>query len=111
MSITTLNLYESLLQHDRPLAWWGLDTADPTADDSGHGWTLTAVGAPANAASLLTRGDSGASGSRDFGGAADAYFVNGTVNALGDPPPIATADVRQSLSVHSPLALSTRPGM
>ena len=44
------------------------------------------MGTPANAASLLTRGDSGASGSRDFGGAADAYFVNGTVNASGDPP-------------------------
>ena len=83
MSITTLSLYESLLRGDRPLAWWGLDSADPTDDDSGHGYDLTAVGAPANAASLLTRGDGGASGSRDFDGAADAYFTLGT---LYDPP-------------------------
>jgi hypothetical protein len=78
MSITTLALYESLLKHDRPIAWWGLDTADPLVDDSGHGYTLTAVGAPANATTLLTRGDGGASGCRDFDGAADAYYVLGT---------------------------------
>src|SRR5262249_21234968 len=81
-------LYESILLHDRPSAWWGLDTADPTVDDSGHSYTLTAVGAPANTATLLTRGDGGLSGCRDFGGTADAYKVSGTVTSapLGPPP-------------------------
>jgi hypothetical protein len=79
MSITTASLVESLLQHDRPAGWWGLDTADPLVDDSGHGYTLTAVGTPSNSASLHTRGDTGASGCRDFNGTTGAYDVFGTI--------------------------------
>lgn len=87
MSVSTLSLIESLLQHDRPGAWFGLDTANPLTDDSGNGYTLTAVGAPANAATLHTRGDTGASGCRNFDGAADAYFTAGSVTDVPEGPP------------------------
>jgi hypothetical protein len=76
-------LYETLISQDRPTAWWGLDTAHPLLDDTGKGYDLTVVGAPADAASLLTRGDGGEAGCRNFDGAADAYYVLGT---LTDPP-------------------------
>ena len=108
MSISSPALYESLLSADRPVAWWGLDTADPLADDSGHGYALTAVGAPANAASLLTRGDGGASGSRDFNGTADAYYTLGKVTKVPEGPPslhASSAEVTSAtflLSVISP---------
>ena len=87
MSITTLSLYESLLKHDRHCAWWGLDTADPTVDDSGHGHTLTALATPSNAAGLVAHGDGGASGCRDFNGSTGGYFCNGTVMADPDTQP------------------------
>jgi hypothetical protein len=94
MSITLLPgglltpaLYESLLLHDRSSAWWGLDTSNPLEDDSGHGYVLTAIGAPANAATLLTRGDNGLSGCRDFNGTTDGYSTPGTVTTAPDGPP------------------------
>ncbi len=108
MSITTLSLVESLLQHDRSGGWWGLDTADPTVDDSGSGYTLTAIGAPANAASLHTRGDTGASGSRDFNGTADAYFTAGSVTKAPEGPPPFHAAV--SNTVTSATAEIVSPG-
>ena len=84
MSISTPSLIESLLLHDRPVAWWGLDTADPLTDDAVFdtdipGYTLTALATPTDAASLHTRGDSGASGCRDFNGSTGGYFVSGTL--------------------------------
>jgi hypothetical protein len=82
-----ITLYESLLKHDRPIGWWGLDTADPLEDDSGHGYTLTAVGTPANAAGLVTHGDGGASGSRDFNGTTGGYSVNGSYTEPATEPP------------------------
>lgn len=87
MSVTTISLIESLLQHDRPAAWWGLDTADPLTDDSGHGFALTALATPTNATSLHTRGDTGASGCRDFNGTTGGYFCNGRVTDAPAGPP------------------------
>lgn len=110
MSITTLALYESLLRHDRPIGWWGLDTADPTEDDSGHGYTLTAVAAPSNAASLLTRGDGGASGCREFDGSTQAYYVNGTIYADPSAPPAFHAAVTVEATATS-LTLVTPAGV
>lgn len=79
MSITTLGLYESVVQQDRPSGWWGLDTAGPTADDSGNGGTLTAVGTPADTATLLPAGETGsATGCRDFNGSSGAYTAAAT---------------------------------
>ena len=92
MSITTLSLIESLLLDDLPAGWWGLDTADPTADDSGHGYTLTAIGAPANAASLHTRGDGGASGCRDFNGSTGGYFTAASIFQTNDSYPEKIGD-------------------
>lgn len=74
MSISTLCLWESVVQDDRPVGWWGLDTADPTVDDSGNGGTLTAAGSPSNTATLLPAGETGGStGARDFNGSTGAY--------------------------------------
>ena len=79
MSISTLCLYESVVQADRPTAWWGLDTADATVDDSGNGGTLTAVAAPANTTTLLPAGETGGStGARDFNGSTQAYTAADT---------------------------------
>lgn len=80
MSITTLTLWESVVLDDLPAAYWGLDTADPTVDDSGSGNTLTAVAAPANNATLLPAGETGgATGARDFNGSTQAYTAADSV--------------------------------
>ncbi len=81
----TLSLIESAVRDDRPAGYWGLDTANPLDDDSGNGNTLTAVGAPANVAGLLTGGDTGSSGARDFSGVGQAYTA-------ADDPDLDLAD-------------------
>lgn len=83
----TPSLVESLLEQDRPAAWWGLDAADPLADDSGRGYTLTAQSAPASVPTLYPRGDLGEAGARDFDGIDDAYWVLGTQTDSALAPP------------------------
>lgn len=86
MSISTLTLWESVVLDDQPNALWGLDTAGPTVDDSGNGNTLTAVGSPANVATLLPAGETGgATGARDFNGTTMAYTAT-------DDPDLDLAD-------------------
>lgn len=111
MSITTLSLIESLIQHDRPSAWWGLDTADPLVDDSGNGYTLTALAAPTNSASLFTRGDTGASGCRDFNGTTQGYFTNGKVTAVADGPPAFHASSEGEATASTTLTLISPDGI
>src|SRR3990172_3495120 len=96
------SLYEDLLRGDRPVAWFSLDSADPTVDDSGYGYTLTTVGAPTNAPTLLPRGDSGVSGSRIFDGAADAYYTLGTLYTPPvSPPPFHAAVARAGVTTET----------
>jgi hypothetical protein len=83
----TQGLYESLLRHDRPLGWWGLDTTGTTEDNSGNGYTLTAGGTPADAATIFSRGDGVTTGCRDFNGTTDYYYTEGTQYATADAPP------------------------
>jgi hypothetical protein len=64
----TFALYESVILHDRPVAYWRFETAAPTADTSGNGHTLTAVGTPTNATGLISAGNG-----RDFSGSGQAY--------------------------------------
>lgn len=74
MSISTRTLWEGVVLDDRPTAYWGLDTADATVDDTGNGNTLTAVSAPTNTTTLLPAGETGGStGARDFNGTTQAY--------------------------------------
>jgi hypothetical protein len=114
VSVTTISLIESLLLHDRPAAWWGLDTADPLTDDAVFGttqlgYTLTALATPTNSASLHTRGDTGASGCRDFNGSTGGYFTAGSVTADPEgPPPFHAAAVPTAAT--SALATVVSPG-
>lgn len=98
------SMVETLLFHDRASAWWGLDTADPLADDGAFataallvgGFRLTASGTPTNAATLhRAAADSGASGSRDFNGTNQAYTTPDQVLTAAPGPPALHA-VRSS---------------
>lgn len=83
-SAATGGLYASLIEADRPIAWWGLDNT-PTLDESGHGYDLTATGAPSSAPTLLSHGNEVNGTARDFNGSTDAYYALGT---LYDPPSV-----------------------
>jgi len=102
------SLYETLLRADRPIAWWGLDGGAETEDESGHGYTLTVVGAPELVASIIPRGDDARSGARRFDGSDDAYRVDGTIRASALGPPAFHASAR-AISTGTEVALVT-PG-
>ncbi len=103
---TANGLYPSLMRADRPVAWWGLDIPQYD-DDSGHGYTLTANGAPAQTASLVLHGGAAGGGSRDFDGTTDAYWTLGTLYQAPDVPPnfhsaTATAGATDTAKVTTP---------
>jgi hypothetical protein len=106
VSATFGGLYESLISADRPLAWWGFDS-DPTEDESGRGYTLTAVGSPVPGSTLLAHGNELNGASREFNGSSDAYYTLGTLYDPPDGPPAyhsasAGAGSTQFTSVVSP---------
>lgn len=88
------SLVETLLRHDRPTVWWGLDSFDPLDDDANGasanplGFRLTAQNAPVDSPTLhRVACDSFAGGSRDFNGTNQAYTAPDqlTVSAAGPP--------------------------
>lgn len=102
------SLIESLLQHDRPAAWWGLD-ADPLLDDSGNGYVLTALGTPTGVATLHTRGDATAGGARDFNGTTGGYTTASSVTTAPEGPPSFHAS-QQAVSTTSNIVAVVSPG-
>jgi len=99
-------LYPSLIQADRPAAWWSLDTADLTLDNTGHGYTLTAQGTPTAATTLLTYGDDASTGAGDFDGSTDAYWTLGSVTDIADAIPARQASATTTATSNATINVS-----
>ncbi len=106
----TGGLYASLIEADRPIAWWGLDSTSPTTDESGHGYTLTTTGSPTTGATLLSHGNEVNGASRDFNGSSDAYSTLGTLYQAPDvPPQYHSATAAAGITTES--TITTPPGV